>query len=74
MKINSRESFSSDQFVKIDSREKQLMAKFSNFFQFYDEEENTNITFCMHVSFLFKNLSKSKIITENVFITTIRKN
>ena len=44
------------------------MAKFPNFFQTYDEEEDTKTPFCMHnVSFLFKNPSKFKIITENIF-------
>ena len=33
-----------------------------------DEEDDTKTPFCMHnVSILFKNPSKSKIITENIF-------
>ena len=44
------------------------MDKFPNFFQTYDEED-TKTPFCMHnVPFLFKNPSKFKIITDNIFL------
>ena len=44
-----------------------VQCKFPNFFQTFDEEEDTKIPFCMHiVSFLFKIPSKSKTITENI--------
>ena len=52
-----------------------FLAKANFFFLSYDKENAKTTYFCMYVFFLFKNSSKSKIITENIFLKIlIREN